>query len=181
MPGAAELILGASFDSYVEPDGELACGQLPGIYVLLFMLKQDLKDTVGKLGTLEFPAGCYGYVGSGMKGAEARVRRHLRPHPGASWHLDYILPHSVPAAAILGHTSNALECSLAQSLGRDFQVYPRFGSSDCRCPGHLFRSSDLGLLAMSSLIALEGFGCATRVLPLSTEGEFLARRQSPPG
>ncbi len=169
--------MAASIESPLDPAGELAASPLPGIYVLLFVLKRDMKATVGKLGTLEFPAGCYGYVGSGMKGAEARVRRHLRPHPRASWHLDYILPQSGPAAAILGHTANALECPLAQSLGRDFQVYPRFGSSDCRCPGHLFRSGDLGILAKASLDALEEFGCAIKVLPLSSDGEALARRQ----
>jgi len=54
-------------------------------------------------------------------------------------------------AVILGLTTKALECPFALSLGKAFLVYPRFGSSDCRCSGHLFRGRDLGLLANSSL------------------------------
>lgn len=135
---------------------------------MLFQLKQDINPTVGKLGKLEFPVGWYGYVGSGMKGTEARVRRHLRPHLRPSWHLDYVLPQGEPVAAILGHTTQALECPLARSLESDFYVYPRFGSSDCRCAGHFFRSSDLSLLAKSSLDALEQLGCLVKVLPLSS-------------
>ena len=106
-----------------------------------------------------------------MKGAEARVRRHLRIHPRASWHLDYLLPIGEPVATILGHTADRLECPLSQVFEQQFQVIPRFGSSDCRCPGHLFHSSNSGSLAKIALDALEGFGCAIKILPLSPEGK----------
>ena len=168
--------MGVNTESYTESTGESAASRLPGIYVLLFSLKQDVTTAVGKLGSLSFPVGCYAYVGSGMKGAEARVRRHLRTHLRASWHLDYLLPIGEPVEAILGHTNERLECPLAQALGHRFQVFPRFGSSDCRCPGHLFHSAGSGSLAKAALDALAGFGCAIKVLPLSLEGDAIARR-----
>ena len=156
----------------MDSTGELAESRLPGIYVLVFLLKEDTVTTVGKLGILEFPSGYYAYVGSGRKGAVARVRRHLRPHPRASWHLDYILPKGQPLAAIIGHTTDALECPLAQSLGLTFQVFPRFGSSDCRCAGHLFRSDEIGQLARAATDRKSGFGCATTVPRLSASSNF---------
>ena len=122
---------------------------------------------MGKLGTLTFPVGSYAYVGSGMKGTEARVRRHLRIHPRASWHLDYLLPIGEPVATILGHTADRLECPLAQVFEQQFQVIPRFRPSDCRCPGHLFHSANSGSLAKIALDALEGFDCAIKILSLS--------------
>lgn len=168
--------MGVNIQSYSESTGGSVANRLPGIYVLLFSLTQDETVTVGKLGTLKFPVGGYAYVGSGMKGAEARVRRHLRTHPRASWHLDYLLPIGEPVAAILGHTADRLECPLAQVLGHQFQVIPRFGSSDCRCSGHLFQSADSESLAKATLDALERFGCAIKVLPLSPEGELFTRQ-----
>jgi Uri superfamily endonuclease len=35
---------------------------------------------------------------------------------------------------------------LAEGLGNAFDNYPGFGSSDCRCPSHLFFSQELTAL-----------------------------------
>ena len=144
-------------------------GRLPGVYVLVFLLHEAIEIPVGRLGSLAFPAGVYAYVGSGMSGVEARVRRHLRGHQRPRWHLDYLLPNAKPATAIIGYTSQPLECALADSIGRRFQVFRRFGSSDCRCPGHLFRGEDLPVIANAALDALRGLGCAPKILPLFAE------------
>ena len=31
-----------------------------------------------------------------------------------------------------------LECRFAAVLGETLELVPRFGATDCRCPGHLF-------------------------------------------
>ena len=104
-----------------------------------------------------------------MKGAEARVRRHLRPHQRPTWHLDYLLPQGEAEAAIIGHTTGSLECPLAEYLGRSFQVFPGFGSSDCRCPGHLFQSIHLRTMAETATAALHLMGCQPKILASSPE------------
>ena len=144
--------------------GEQEIDGRPGIYVLLFKLREDTRLAVGKLGILNFPAGGYAYAGSGMRGAEARVRRHLRPHDRPSWHLDYVLLVGEPVGAILGHTTERLECAMAESLGHHFQVLPRFGSSDCRCPGHLFQDNDLPAIASTAWDVMQRLGCAPMLL-----------------
>jgi Uri superfamily endonuclease len=141
--------------------------RLPGIYALLFVLSRETAVTVGRLGRHDFPAGCYVYVGSGMAGVGTRIRHHLRPHPRPRWHLDYLLPLGKPAAVIAGHTSERLECPLAISLGRQFEVFRRFGSSDCRCRGHLFHNEELPPLANAVVDAIQRLGCEPLVLPIS--------------
>lgn len=143
--------------------------RLPGIYVLLFELAEATVVTVGRLGNVAFPAGWYAYVGSAMSGLELRVRRHLRPHGRPHWHLDYLLPRGVPAAVVTGQMSASLECSLAASLAQRFQVFRRFGSSDCRCAGHLFHSAEFAALADAALAGMKTLGCAPAITELSTE------------
>ncbi len=157
----------------LNPSGQQEGDRRPGIYVLLFTLRQDTHITVGKLGKLSFPAGGYAYAGSGMRGAEARVRRHLRPHHRPSWHLDYLLPSGEPVGAILGHTTERLECALAQNLGRLFQVLPRFGSSDCRCHGHLFQDDNLPSIATTALDVIRRLGCAPKLLTVPPHSGIL--------
>ncbi len=62
-----------------------------GTYVLLLHLPIDEKITIGKLGTFEFPAGWYTYVGSafGSGGLVARLKHHLKPVEKPHWHIDY--------------------------------------------------------------------------------------------
>ena len=149
--------------------GETEDERRPGIYALLFILTREVTVTVGRLGRLDFPGGCYVYIGSGMAGVETRIRHHLRPHPHPRWHLDYLLPHGKPAAIIAGHTSQPLECPLATSLSRQFNVFRRFGSSDCRCRGHLFYHEELPPLESAVLDAFRDLGCQPLILPVSRQ------------
>lgn len=139
---------------------------LPGIYVLIFHLSRKATVAVGRLGELDFQAGWYGYVGSGKSGVEARVRRHLRAHDRPHWHLDYLLPLGKPASAIISHTEESLECPLAHRLGDQFQVIPRFGSSDCRCPGHLFHSPEQAGLEEAAVQGMTALGCSPILNPI---------------
>jgi Uri superfamily endonuclease len=67
-------------------------GKSTGTYILLLHLPIDQTLTIGKLGTFNFPAGWYTYVGSafGAGGLVGRLKHHLevveRPH----WHIDYL-------------------------------------------------------------------------------------------
>ena len=114
-----------------------------GVYILLIEVLQTAEVAVGKLGVLKFTPGTYAYVGSAMRGIEARVRRHLRKEKRLRWHIDYLLAH--PAARVtavyIRGTPKRLECEVANALAAKCQVVPGFGSSDCRCKGHLFRCS----------------------------------------
>ena len=137
-----------------------------GIYILIFHLSADVKAAVGRLGELRFDRGSYAYVGSGKSGVEARVRRHLRNHDRPHWHLDYLLPLGQPTAVIIGHTNESLECPLAHRLEQRCQVIPRFGSSDCRCPGHLFHSPEPGSLEDAAVRGMTALGCPPILTPV---------------
>ena len=138
---------------------EIELDRLPGIYVLIFELPVQTEVCVGRLGSINFPNGWYAYVGSAMGGLSARVRRHLRAHNRPQWHLDYLLPRGVPYAVVTSQTRDSLECSLAKSLSQGFETVRRFGSSDCRCPGHLFHSCGFAPVLKASVDGMKGVGC----------------------
>ena len=51
---------------------------MKGCYILLIKLNNDKEVEVGKLGKIEFKAGMYAYVGSGMNNVIKRVLRHFK-------------------------------------------------------------------------------------------------------
>lgn len=65
---------------------------LTGTYILLLHLPEDTTIQVGRLGTVDFPAGWYTYVGSafGPGGLVGRIKHHLRPLEKFHWHIDYL-------------------------------------------------------------------------------------------
>ena len=75
-----------------------------------------------------------------MGGLEARVARHLRTDKKVKWHIDRFLPRAAIMGVVLFPSGRRRECELARAV----HGYPGaraqegFGSSDCRCPGHLF-------------------------------------------
>jgi len=109
-----------------------------GDYVLLISLPRAQTITVGGLGSISFAAGGYAYVGSALGGLEARIRRHLRTAKKKHWHIDYLLERASVSRVIMAESGERLECRLAARLGGRLEAIPGFGSSDCRCPGHLF-------------------------------------------
>jgi Uri superfamily endonuclease len=64
---------------------------ITGQYVLLLHLAEDVYLTIGKLGSFDFPAGWYTYVGSafGAGGLLGRLKHHLQPVERPHWHIDY--------------------------------------------------------------------------------------------
>ena len=63
-----------------------------GNYVLLLQLATNESLSIGKLGTFDFPAGWYAYVGSafGAGGLIGRLKHHLQPIERPHWHIDYL-------------------------------------------------------------------------------------------
>jgi len=126
----------------------------PGTYALLLKLDKQEKITIGKLGTFNFPAGYYLYVGSalGPGALRARLARHLRSSESSSgsnrgqtskklhWHIDYLLQRAQLVEVWSVASKERLECKwseVARGLSGAQVPVRVFGSSDCRCPAHL--------------------------------------------
>ena len=122
-----------------------------GLYQLVIRLKKSQLIAIGRRGRYLFPAGYYVYTGSGRRGLESRIARHLRKEKKLRWHIDYLL--------LFGHVlevkrygADQGECELSrrvEGLPGSRVVVQGFGSSDCRCRTHLFYfrqnpASDLG-------------------------------------
>ncbi|MFA4835487.1 MAG: GIY-YIG nuclease family protein [Dehalococcoidia bacterium] len=115
--------------------------QEKGSYILLIALDRDATITVGKLGIFSFPPGYYLYAGSALGGLTSRINRHLRCDKKLHWHIDYLLAHSAVIEVWCVSLEDRLECLFAEAalLLPKVQVPVKgFGSSDCRCPSHLF-------------------------------------------
>lgn len=92
---------------------------------------------------MHFETGLYAYVGSahGPGGLRARVGRHLRRDKPRHWHVDALTALAVVTHVAYVVSPERLECAWAQAVsalpGARIPL-PGFGSSDCRCPAHLF-------------------------------------------
>ena len=116
-----------------------------GVYLLFIAARGRIR--VGQLGEQCFN-GTYVYVGSARgAGGLKRVCRHIEVaagrRAGGRWHVDRLLALGKLEAALFIRTREPVECLLAQRVGGTASLaVPGFGSSDCRCPGHLFRIDD---------------------------------------
>ncbi len=112
---------------------------MAGSYVLLIKVPGKQIITVGRLRAVHFPGGYYAYVGSAMGGFKSRLNRHIKKEDKKThWHIDYLLQKASITSIILCQTEDRLECTIARALSRQFDSIPGFGSSDCKCPSHLF-------------------------------------------
>ena len=126
-----------------EPGWFLQGRVLPikGSYVLVIELDEGRTITVGSLKAIYFPAGYYAYVGSAMSGLESRLSRHLRENKKLHWHIDYLLQRA-SISSIIQCENQKVECAIAQVLRCQLDFIPGFGCSDCKCPSHLFFSTE---------------------------------------
>lgn len=114
-----------------------------GCYALVLRLAAPRTLDVGALGRVYFPAGTYIYCGSawGAGGLRARVGHHLSRGAAARWHVDVLRRIARPiAVGLWPGAPRAHECLLASALASQpgaCRFPAHFGSSDCRCPGHL--------------------------------------------
>jgi len=135
---------------------------LKGSYLLLIGLPEKQTMKVGRLGAIDFSAGYYVYVGSALGGFKPRLNRHLRKDKQSKWHVDYLLQRASLESIIICETNERVECAIAQELSLRFKTIPRFGSSDCNCPGHLFFSDKA--MGRKSEAALRSLGLKPELL-----------------
>jgi len=127
----------------------VTCGKTDsGIYLLVLEVPRPFCAAVGRLGRIALRAGRYGYVGSARRGLVARLSRHRRPEKPLRWHIDRLTAAAGPVGAVVWPWQPGRECRLAEALqaaGVGRLAASGFGSSDCRCPGHLFVLPDMDL------------------------------------
>lgn len=116
----------------------------PGSYALRLALERPVHLAIGRLGSFEFPAGAYLYLGSarGPGGLRARLRHHARLHERPHWHLDWLRPYARLTDGWYAQSCADLECAWSQAIAALPGVKipaSGFGSADCRqgCPAHL--------------------------------------------
>ncbi|MFP3951349.1 MAG: GIY-YIG nuclease family protein [Candidatus Bathyarchaeia archaeon] len=119
--------------------------KVTGSYCLCIGIKDKTRITVGALGKIAFPAGCYIYVGSALNGLEHRITRHMDMSHGVykavHWHIDYLLkaPEVEIRAVYYKESKDREECSISEGIAERGKPVPCFGSSDCRCTSHLYK------------------------------------------
>lgn len=140
---------------------------MKGSYVLLLRLPEPQMIAIGSRPSTCFPAGYYAYVGSALGSLEGRVRRHLRSEKKLHWHIDYLRQEAELAGVIVAENVHRCECDIALALENQFECVHGFGASDCRCPGHLFRTDDKNQLKSAALTALRSLSLNPRCLEMA--------------
>jgi len=118
-----------------------------GTYTLILWLAAPAHLTIGQLGSFDFPAGWYAYVGSafGAGGLRGRLKHHLTPVSKPHWHIDYLRAVAPLREIWWLATETRYEHTWADALRAlpgAVVPAPRFGASDCRCPSHLISFND---------------------------------------
>ncbi len=114
-----------------------------GSYILVLKLKKKSKIKIGKLGLIDFQKGYYCYVGSALGkniNLENRLERHFRRNKKKKWHIDYLLSNPLVSidGAIVIQSKKKIECFISQYIEKNAdKTIKNFGSSDCKCKGHL--------------------------------------------
>jgi Uri superfamily endonuclease len=133
----------------------------PGVYVLVVFLPNPVEVNAKSFGHLFLEAGHYLYCGSAQAGLLPRLARHMRPDKKRHWHIDSLTNEGEVIGALTLDGPKTTECLLAQILSGLPGVTPvgrGFGSSDCRCPTHLFRvDSDESLSMALNIIRVSFF------------------------
>lgn len=114
-----------------------------GTYVLILQLKKNAKLQIGKLGCFDFKRGYYAYVGSafGPGGLAARLKHHHTLSANPHWHIDYLRKTALVIETWVRAGRARYEHEWAENVYHMKSCrcpIKGFGSSDCRCPAHLF-------------------------------------------
>ena len=108
-------------------------------------MEKEAVINVGTLGGIRFCRGYYVYTGRASRGLRKRVARHLRKDKRKHWHIDYLLEKG-NIVEIVYFAGRFDECIINMSLlGRlnGAELIEGFGSSDCRCKGHLIWTREM--------------------------------------
>ncbi len=110
------------------------------VYILFIWVSRDMKIVVGSLGRITFKRGTYLYIGRAKTNLATRIARHYRKEKRLFWHIDYFLSRKEAEIQEVWIGSILPECELARKitlLSSSRLAMRRFGSSDCKCSGHL--------------------------------------------
>lgn len=112
-----------------------------GIYILFVSIDKKKEIRIGSLGKLVFEKGLYAYVGSAQNNLEKRIARHFKKRKRVFWHIDYLLSdeHVKIISVFFREAPKSEECHIARALSNLYEYVKGFGSSDCKCPSHLFK------------------------------------------
>lgn len=117
-------------------------GELPeaGLYCLVLYVASGTRLQIGARGSLTARRGYYVYVGRAKRKLAGRLRSHaFAGGRDPRWHIDHLLRVARPVEVwVLPMVME--ECALADLLVSQGGARPSlkgFGSSDCRCSGHL--------------------------------------------
>jgi Uri superfamily endonuclease len=144
----AAVINWRGHDNSTGPSG------VQGTYVVFFRLTRPKKRLrIGALGTFDFPAGVYAYLGSafGPGGVRKRTNRHLTRRSNERWNIDWLKPRCTPLAEWWTHDRRKVEFDWATMLaalpGADCPA-EGFGAADNPDGNaHPFRFDELPSLA----------------------------------
>lgn len=124
-----------------------------GVYCLVLSLDKEKGIRIGRK-RLKFPEGFYCYVGSALNNLKKRIERHIRISSMGrkagplQWHIDYLTDQANVVNFKTIETDKRIECKLSEMI-KDLAdgTVKDFGSSDCKCRGHLhyFKESPLFL------------------------------------
>ena len=128
---------------------------MKGSYIILIRLPKAQTITIGSLPDVYFPRGYYAYIGSALSGVKSRLSHHLNRTKKRHWHIDYLLQKASITDIIIGESEDRVECAIAQALSAQFDAIPGFGSSDCRCPSHLFYAAEGSQMKSAIMTTLE--------------------------
>jgi len=126
---------------------------ISGTYILLLVLDKNRVITT-KRSRFHLNRGFYAYVGSALNNLDSRLKRHLSKNKKLHWHIDFLLEKAVILKIIYITSNKRIECGLAKSLNNKFECIRNFGSSDCKCTGHLFFSENYKKLENAAVICL---------------------------
>ncbi len=115
----------------------------PGTYTLILSSAVEKPIKIGQLGTIFIKPGFYVYIGSafGPGGLKARIKHHINHSSRPHWHLDYLSP--ALKLCEIWYTYDQIRrehqwATIHSQTRGSIRPLPGFGSSDCRCPSHLF-------------------------------------------
>ena len=150
-----------------------------GSYVLLINLPFAQTIRVGSLGEIHFPTGHYAYVGSAMGGYQSRLPHHFRANKKTHWHIDYLLQKAQISSVIISESEERNECVIAKEFMNQYQCILGFGSSDCKCTGHLFILKNEQGLESKIVRLLRSVGFVSSPVAIRQHILMGSRRQQP--
>jgi len=113
-----------------------------GTYLLFLKVE---RDTFVKSKSKEWyiKAGLYVYVGSAFNNLEKRIERHLKKEKKKHWHIDFLLEKAQVVKVLKIISDERLEERISKYFCQLYQVIPKFGSTDLKTCGNLFKIEDL--------------------------------------